>query len=85
MHTMQTKQTLTNKTPPCQPRQHICAVQETQALLSMPGMRDENFAGSVVVRHPRWADRRALTKWERLGRPAPALALPPGPVGSGHV
>ena len=44
-----------------------------------------NFAGSVVVRHPRWADRRALTKWERLGRPAPALALPPGPVGSGHV
>jgi hypothetical protein len=37
---MQTKQTLTNKTPPCQPRQHICAVQETQALLSMPGMRD---------------------------------------------
>lgn len=40
MHTMQTKQTLTNKTPPCQPRQHICAVQETQALLSMPGMRD---------------------------------------------
>ena len=40
-----------------------------------------NFAGSVVVRHPRWA----LTKWERLGRPAPALALPPGPVGSGHV
>lgn len=40
MHTMQTKQTLTNKTPPWQPRQHICAVQETQALLSMPGMRD---------------------------------------------
>lgn len=40
MHTMQTKQTLTNKTPPWQPRQHIRAVQETQALLSMPGMRD---------------------------------------------
>lgn len=39
MHTMQTKQTLTNKTPPWQPRQHIRAVQETQALLSMPGMR----------------------------------------------
>ena len=40
MHTMQTKQTLTNKTPPCQPRQHICPFKKPRPLLSMPGMRD---------------------------------------------
>lgn len=52
MHTMQTKQTLTNKTPPCQPREHICAVQETQALLSMPGMRDAIHAIRAGLAEP---------------------------------
>ncbi|MBK7820057.1 MAG: DUF1707 domain-containing protein [Tessaracoccus sp.] len=41
-----------------------------------------NFSGWVQARHPNWSDRRALAKWDRLGRPSPVLALP---VGSEHV
>ncbi|MEZ5084843.1 MAG: DUF1707 domain-containing protein [Tessaracoccus sp.] len=38
-----------------------------------------NFAGSVVVRHPNWWDRRSLEKWEQNGRPAPVAQLPAPP------